>query len=371
MALSASLVAGEDPAPDGPLREALRKLTAHISQTSTLAEDQINAQTRVIAANVKAFGESREAIREAFHLVALYEERLGPLFLNDATRKGMPRKPSAGMALHHALFAVQQGLLDHAYTPENLKRFGDLLDGASFKTSAYFPGAVPVPADPGVVHEVRINASLPRPWGSPVMYDEDPARRPTGCYLAPGDIATVSVPPAMVNRGFSVRVGAHSWDLSAKPRILRLDRVSLVYPIEAADTPVANPLGGGIYIEVPPEADLGVVTIRIRRAVRSPFFSARSFDKTTLEQWQQVERKHPGPWADFESDRFMMQVPTDWIYAYDDPVTLMRDWDTAMDCVSALFGRPLVRPRTVLYLQVDVAIRGSAYFPGYPQSNTP
>ena len=351
------------------LTDAIRKLTAHVSQVSILTADQIDRQAAIIADNAKALGETRDAIREAFAIVAAYDDRVGPLFINDATRNGMPRKPGPGLELHRALFAVQQGLIDHAYTPANLRRFADVLDGALFKTSAYFPGPMARPADPGTVHKVRVNASQPRPWGSPVMYDEDPARRPTGCYLAPGDIATVSVPPAMANRGFSVRVGAHSWNLAEKPRMLRLDRVSLTYPITAVDTRVANPLGGSIYIEVPPKADLGVVTVRIRRAVRSPFFSERSFDKTTLKQWREVERERPGPWADFESDKFMVQVPTSWITAYDDPAKLMRDWDTAMDCVSELFGRPLVRPKSVLYVQVDVVIRGDAYYPGYPQSN--
>jgi len=27
---------------------------------------------------------------------------------------------------------------------------------------------------------------------------------------------------------------------------------------------------------------------------------------------------HPGLWADLESNTFMMQVPTMWIYSYDD-----------------------------------------------------
>ena len=30
-----------------------------------------------------------------------------------------------------------------------------------------------------------------------------------------------------------------------------------------------------------------------------------------------------------------MQVPTDWIYNFDDPVTLMQDWDTGMDIMNA------------------------------------
>ena len=111
----------------------------------------------------------------------------------------------------------------------------------------------------------------------------------------------------------------HSWDVSAKPAVKRLDRVSLVYPIDATETRVANPLGGGIYIEVPQYVtNVGVVDVGIRNAVRSPYFSAKSFHATTLAEWRDTERHHPAPWADFQSEKYMMQVPTSWIYALDD-----------------------------------------------------
>ena len=351
------------------LSTAMHELTKHINKTSTLSADQINRQTAIIQKNIDQIGQTSDVISEALDLVASYEATAGPLFMNKATRDGFPRQPADGLELDRAILAVQQGLIDYAFTPGNLKKFNQVLNGAAFKTSSYFPGAVDAPTDPTAVHEVSINASQPACWGIPVMDNDTPARRPTGCYLAPGSIAEVTVPPSMVGKGFSIRIGAHSWDLVKKPKIVRLDRVSIVYPIEAIQTAVANPLGGGIYIEVPYLADAGIVKVNIRNAVRSPFFSARHFDKTTLEQWQKTERRHPGPWADFESDKFMMQVPTKWIYNYDDPVTLMQDWDKSMDIVSELFGLPLVRPKTVLYLQVDVIFRGSANFPGYPQSN--
>ena len=351
------------------LSTAMHRLAEHISETSTLSADQIKQQTEIIRNNIDRIGKTSDIISEALDLVASYETTAGPLFMNRATRGGFPRKPAGGLELDRAMFAIQQGLIDYAFTPGNLKKFNDLLNGAAFKTSSYFPGAVDAPVDPTVVHEVSINASQPACWGIPVMDNEKPARRPTGCYLAPGSIAEVIVPRSMVGKGFGIRVGAHSWDLVRKPKIVRLDRVSIVYPIEEIRTSIANPLGGGIYIEVPYLADAGIVKVKITNAVRSPFFSARSFDKTTLEQWRTTERHHPGPWADFESDKFMMQVPTKWIYNYDDPVTLMQDWDTSMDIVSELFGLPPVRPKTVLYLQVDVIFRGSANFPGYPQSN--
>lgn len=368
MVLLSSLAQAQANASTG-LSAALHKLANHISETSALNADQIIQQTEVIQENIDQIGQSAAIIPQALDLVTLYETTEGPLFINQRTRGGFPRKPAGGLELDRALFAVQQGLVDYAFTPDNLKRFKSILKGAAFKTSDFFPGAVDSPADPDLVHEVCINASQPACWGIPVMDNDKPARRSTGCYLAPGSIAEVIVPESIVGKGFSVRVGAHSWDLKRKPKVVRLDRVSLVYPIEAVRTAIANPLGGNIYIEVPYLADAGIISVAIKNATRSPFFSARSFDKTTLEQWQNTERLHPGPWADFESDKFMMQVPTDWIYKYDDPVTLMQDWDTSLDIVSDLMGLPHLRPKTVLYLQIDLIYRGGANFPGYPQSN--
>ncbi len=353
------------------LSSAMHELLGHINQQSTLDAARIHQQTEILQTSIGHIGSSAGVLRDAFDLTAAYESVVGPLFMNKATRNGFNRTSTGGLELDRAVFAVQQGLIDHAYTPENLRKFHAILDGAAFLTSTYFPGAVEAPTDPEVVHEVSINASQPACWGIPVMYAEDPARRPTGCYLAPGSIARVTVPRSMVGKGYAIRVGAHSWDLQKKPTIKRLDRVSIVYPIDEERTAVANPLGGGIYIEVPYEADAGIVPIQIANAVRSPFFSARSFAKTTLEEWRNSERSHPGPWADFETDKFMMQVPTKWIHAFDDPVALMKDWDTAMDAVSRLFGYPFLRNKSVLYLQVDVLMKGSANFPGYPQSNTP
>jgi hypothetical protein len=95
----------------------------------------------------------------------------------------------------------------------------------------------------------------------------------------------------------------------------------------------------------------------------------RSFDETSPEEWKQ-RRLAPAPWADFETDTFMMQVPSGWIFAYDDPHSVMEDWDLAMNGVSDLLGYPHEkRNRTVLYEQVDVQIRHGVYGIGYPQIN--
>lgn len=351
------------------LERALEQLQLHLEGKSVLAHEGLAAIARTIEENGGRIAENVETLRQAFGVVDTYESMHGPLFMNEATRNGFRRNAAKGAEIDLALFALQQAIIDNAYTPESLEKYQSLLDGKAFRTSEYFPGPVKSKPDPNKVYRVKINASQPAPWGSPVMFDEDPARRPTGCYLAPGSVATVKVPPGIAGRGFAIRVGAHSWDLSEKPFVKRLDRVSLVFPIKSPTTQVANPLGGGIYIEVPPKAKGGIIEVEIKNVVRSPFFSARSFDKTSLGKWKSLERLNPGPWADFESDRFMMQVPSSWIYRFDDPVRLMKDWDKALDTVSQLFGYPRIRPKSVLYLQVDVVLRGDAYYPGYPQSN--
>lgn len=353
------------------LSEALSRFKNHINGVSVLSKTQINEQAIIVEKNIALIGQNGKIISEAFEIVKLYEIKEGPLFINSRTKSGISQTNHTNVELDWAMFEIQQGILDFACTMDNIKLYSTIFKGAKFETSRYFPGDVAAPSDPNTSYQVNVNCSMPAVWGVPVMYSTQFARRPTGCYLAPGSIVTVTVPTSIINKGFKIRVGAHSWDLVAKPTCKRLNRVSLVYPINSAVTQIANPLGGGIYIEVPYEANNGILSLEITNAVRSPFFSARSFDKTSLSNWQNVERKYPGPWADFESDKFMMQVPTSWIYNFDDPVTLMQDWDKGLDAVSELFGQPMVRNITVLYLQIDVLMRGSANFPGYPQSNYP
>ncbi|MGN6553312.1 MAG: M60 family peptidase N-terminal accessory domain-containing protein [Verrucomicrobiota bacterium] len=352
------------------ITNAIAALKNHITGAAPLTGAQIKTQDNSIKANIRQVGTNDVALAAAFDLVNTYDTTIGALFTTADTKNGFTRN-GAGYELEQALFDLQQGMLDYSYTPANLVTYFDLLNNAKFATSTYFPGAVTPPASTNTGYSVQINASHPEAWGSPVLYEDFAARRPTGCYLAPGSIAFVTVPPALVNKGYSVRVGPHYWDLSAKTTLKRLDRVSLVYPITSASTRVANPLGGNIYIEVPYKITNGIVNVGITNVVRSPFFSATSFHQTTLNEWLTVERTQPGKWADFESDKFMMQVPRSWIYNYTNAVNVMQDWDAAMDAVSDLMGLPQIRPKTVMYAQIDVLYRTTVNAPGYPMVNDP
>ncbi|MEP4049578.1 MAG: M60 family metallopeptidase [Luteolibacter sp.] len=366
----ASIDVTSDP---NPLADAMLLLKSHIDGSNMLTAAEIDTQAGVINANAGELGDTADFIIQALDLVDAYETIKGALFLNSTTNAngGFSRTDTSNenKALAVAMLAVYQAILDDVFNADNLAAHRSILDGARFLSADYWPGAVTPPADPDAIYSVQINASQPKAWGYPVAFQDLPARRPTGAYLAPGSVARVTVPAALVNQGFEIRVGAHVANLASKSSLKRMDRVSLTYPITSLTTEVANPLGGGIYIEVPYEKEMGLVTVDIQNTVRSPFYSNTVARHTTLEEWRNTERNHPGPWADFESDKFMLNIPTNWINNYDDPATMMAEWDDAMDAVSDLVGLPRIRPKTVLYCQVDVFLDASVFSPGYPQSN--
>ena len=345
---------------------ALTALKNHILHNPALSPEEIAAHKATIDENKLLFGNDYDVMAAGFDLVETYDNTpgYGPLWIN----QGNFSRSSAPDDIHWTMYWVMQYIMDYTYTAVNISSHESLIDGFKFESSAYFPGEADPPADPEATHTVSIDGTYLDMWGHEIMHEERPARKPTGTYLAPGTIATVTVPSSIVGKGYEVRVGAHSWDHSNKPTCKRLDRVSLVYSIDSTQVKVASPLGGGIYIEVSEGQDTGIVSIQIKNAIRSPYFSAKSFHTTTLLEWRDTERHHPGPWADFQSEKFMMNVPSDWIYNFDDPVTMMADWDTATDALNDLMGYPS-RTRETMYPQVDVQNRSSVLAPGYPSCN--
>ena len=352
------------------LMTSLDNIKDHISGNKILSPAELTIEQSKIEANVSNFENDEEIIASAFEVVSLHDNIYGALFTSGtSTEGGINPRTASGYELEKVIGVIMQAILDYSYTEYNLKTYPSLFDNVKFETSDFFPGAVSPPADKNVSYTVKINGKHVRNWGTPANYETMDARRPTGCYLAPGSVATVTVPASLVGIGASILVGAHTWDHTAKPNMKRMDRVTKQYEITDETVTIANPLGGGIYINVPFENDLGIINIILKNVVRSPYYANTVANKTSVMEWQNIERLHDAPWTDFESDKVMMQVPTSWIYNMNDPSTMMDDWDMAMDAISDLLGRPYIRSKTVVYSQVDVQIRGVANFPGYPQAN--
>jgi hypothetical protein len=350
---------------------ALAKIKRHLTGEVVLDAAQINAQAGLLAASMFTLVDSEATLSEALAVIDLYEKKEGAFFIGARTKGGFPNKPGAtdGLELARAVFTLQQGIHDQAFAPAAFAKYRALLGGKKFGTSDFYPGKVKIAADPNKTYVAKIKASMPAFVGKPTAFSSTPALRPTGYYLAAGDVATVTVPSAMVGKGFTIQVGAHKQDKTGSGPVRRFFRISNKFPITSVTTEIANPFGGGIYINTPYLADAGIVDVQIRNAVPAPFFSATAHHKTTLAEWVATQRNNPAPWADFETDKFMMQVPTSFIYNYADPVELMRHWDMRLDAVSELIGQPLVRNNVILYIQIDTDIMFSGYGIGYPAIN--
>jgi Peptidase M60, enhancin and enhancin-like/N-terminal domain of M60-like peptidases len=350
---------------------AMAKIKQHLNGSALLTPAQINEQTSIVSSTMFTIVGNATALSEAINIVELYDKAYGAFFIGATTKGGFANAPGAadGAELARAVFALQQGVFDHAYNAVGFAQYRAILVSKKFSTSDFYPGKVKLAADANRTYTAKINASMPKFEGKPTAFSSTPALRPTGYYLAAGDVAIVTVPQVMVNKGFTLQVGAHKQDKTGSGPVKRFFRISNKFAITSTQVEIANPFGGGIYINVPYLADAGIVDVQIKNAVPAPFFSATAHNKTSLADWIAVQRNNPAPWADFESDKFMMQVPTNFIYAYADPVELMRHWDMRLDAVSELIGQPLVRNNVILYIQADTDIMFSGYGIGYPAIN--
>ena len=360
-----------------PAADTLVQLQRHLRGEGALSAQELAQWRATFVSQLPSVPrESRLIVlEEAVATIAEYEQIHGPLFTSDGV-SSFPAGGSVGDGhdLSRTMNFVYLALFD-AIDSDLIADHPEFVEGLAFGLSRYFPGDVEQPVNPSTTYSVDINASVPEDWGRPNLYSRLPARRPTGTYLAPGDIAEVTVPQSLVNKGYQIRVGGHSWDLSKRPTQKRLARATKLYPVTSTVTRVANPLGGGIYLEVPYLADDGVISVGISNVVRAPYLSLRTTMPTmaTGFQWDMNERLHPGPWTDIESDKVLISVPSRWIrdYSYAELVELVGAYEEVLDSISDYMGKPHVRNKSIVYMQVDVIMRGVAFFPGYPMGNYP
>jgi Peptidase M60, enhancin and enhancin-like/N-terminal domain of M60-like peptidases len=350
---------------------ALGKIKQHLNGTAQLTPAHIIEQTSILSTTMYTLVGNQTTLSEALSVVDLYDKTYGAFFIGATTKGGFANTPGAadGAELTRAVFSLQQGIFDQAYNAANFAKYRNVLLSKKFATSDFYPGKVKLAADATRSYTAKVNASMPKFVGKPTAFSSTAALRPTGYYLAPGDVAVVTVPQSMVNKGYTLQVGAHKQDKTGSSPVKRFFRISNQFAIASTTVEIANPFGGGIYVNVPYLADAGVVDVQIKNAVPAPFFSATAHNKTSLADWIAIQRNNPAPWADFESDKFMMQVPTNFIYAYANPVELMQDWDMRLDAVSELIGQPLVRNNVILYIQADTDIMFSGFGIGYPAIN--
>lgn len=182
----------------------------------------------------------------------------------------------------------------------------------------------------------------------------------TGLYLNAGEVMTVSFPKNAMNAGLFLRVGAHSDRLWGKDSWKRHPEISRRFPVETRNLTVATAHGGLIYIEAPYKTGAEPFKVRFANVSPAPRYV---LGVTSEHDWQKI-RKFPAPWAELETSKIILTIPSKAIRKLNDPKDLMTLWDRVLDCYRELGTRPL--PKRPERMVSDRQISAGYMHSGYP-----
>ncbi len=360
----------------GLVLNALNDFQAHINASITLNANDLTLIKNIFTLFPECLANSESNILLSKSVVQDYDNIIGPLFTTPNTQNGFSKDPAIapGMELERAMIALQQGIFDYIFTSDVYEDYPQHINRWKYDACYTFPGYVAPVADSSISRSILIRANFEDPEGMNPYYDinferMEHALRPTGLYLAPGTVASITVPDSLVGSGYWVRVGSHDWDLTDRPEFRRFDRISRKFSIDSTTIKVFNPLGGAISILVPYGANDGIISVSVNNGVEAPFFSLKSFNETTNFN---AELSKPGPWAVFETDNVMFTIPKHSIVPGQyDLRQAMLDWETALRGMNSILARQIIPDKHNMYMIADVDIRVGVYSIGYPMSNTP
>lgn len=361
----------QSPRPDGDssvVRSVLSAMTAHLRGQSPLSDLEMAAQRTLLNQNLSGADFSAFA-SEARAFVDAHAASFGPLYtvrfrnnLDNAEYDSFDDVSKAYVDL--GVWMLKEGL-----TPDNALS----AQGLQFVEHTQWPGELPSGAQRVSNGTADIRAQYVRDpgylmGGMRQAPDSELAAylyRPTGFYAPAGETVSVTVPQTWVDSGLHIRVGAHADNHQVLTSTSRFPVLSADFRIASTTVEVVNPFGGNIYVLVPQNLDLGWNQIRVAGAVRAPYFSSREGYETAEADWNSI-RQYPGVFTDFESDKFMITVPTAQLQRFNQPRELLDRWDEIMDVLQTLHGRPMERSRAEAYLLDASQVVVGSFPGGYP-----
>ncbi len=293
----------------------LKALVAHADGKVELSNEEMAQAVWIATHAVRSLPPYDKALRPKFHEIARTRS-------TDAIPT--PDKPlKMEQPLARVIVAMQLEAIKDL-PPEKVK---------AHPAGAAFPGAVPADAKRGF-EIIQVDTSVPR-WHS------------TGLYTPPGEMIKVGVNEEAAGRGLVVRIGCHADHIWHHDQWRRCPEITRQFPIEEMTTNAANAFGGLVYIEVPENCPLGTIAVKIGNVVQAPHYI---LGKTDLKEWRTEIRNRPVPWAELETSKVILTVPSEQIRDLDDPNELMDFWDRVMDACADLAARPRERKRPERYV---------------------
>lgn len=334
------------------LREALIAVTNHVNESNVLTQTELDDYTNDIISNYQ--GSYFDAETEILNYTNTYEAKYEPLFTNRDLQNVYEMSKEAQI-----IYYLQQYILDDVFVSGNL----DLVDGVKFEAAEVFPGAINTNAPRIASETFDINSTFISDQG--YQREGRDAIRPTGYYVAPGEIATLEFPSTAVNSGIQVRVGAHAWNLANKvTNINRFPRIAKVFDVTQESMKIANPFGGAIYIIVPDKLDLGWMNITFQNVIKAPFYRPIDGHEASYADFAADLANDYVPWIDIESESIMFTYPSSAVGNHD-VVAAMEKWEELWEAAHMATGRPFPRTRSE-YQMFDSRGPYDAHSAGYP-----
>lgn len=212
---------------------------------------------------------------------------------------------------------------------------------------AIFPGDVPPNAKP-VNQDITLDLSVPD-WHS------------LGLYAAPGSKIKITLPNGAETSGLGVRIGCHTDTLYHLDSWQRAPDISRFWPLQKTETTVANPFGGLVYITIP-KNKTGTINVKIESAYESPRFV---LGQTDVNDWKNRIRWLPGPWAEIETPRVIVTVPSRSVRDLEDPRPVAQLYVDAINSMNELRGIQRLEPRPERIV-ADQQISAGYMHSGYP-----
>ncbi|MBW1298303.1 hypothetical protein GBO31_22550 [Aquimarina litoralis] len=327
-------------------------MTDHILGNISLTQQQKDTHTNTIVVNYQK--NYVNAKTEIDTYLAAFESNFDALFSNRVAN------PSLSSLLNEQRIAyfLMQDIFDNEFVAGNIGN----MTGMSFREGDVYPGPVSSSAPRSTNAQVAINATYIKDPGIQLVDGHRGVLRPTGYYAARGELVTVTVPTAMVNKGIKIIAGAHINETSIAG-MQRFQRISKAIEITAATTQIANPFGGALYFRIPQETTEGWQTVTINGAVKAPYFRMVTGQPQNVSEWLADLNNNHVPWADIESDKMMFTLPTSMV-GIRDVTDIMLKWNEMMDLINTVAGRPL-HPVRAEYVQADCS--GGVGSAGYPK----
>ncbi|KAG2489016.1 hypothetical protein HYH03_012454 [Edaphochlamys debaryana] len=228
--------------------------------------------------------------------------------------------------------------------------------------AAAYPGIPGAGANLTTMGPISINATnvilVP---GSQFRDDYTPTWRSTGAWFnpTPGKSTILTVSANAVNKGLMVQIGNHEEDLTNLNPWKRVPTILTRFPITSINRAIASPMGGLIYIVLPPGTTVGQINVTLTNVIQAPRYVQ---GKTTLAQWGTL-RNLPVPWTELEGRDMILHLPSARAKTIADPGPLLTHWNRVLDAQDWLSAN--VRFRAERF-NLDADITVGWMHSGYP-----